>query len=57
MTSHTFTETIYIGSKECHRCGNIMAPVEAAYSHDGHTCSSCRNAKMEKHERDGMSEK
>lgn len=57
MSDHTFTETVYMGSKECTRCGNIMAPVEAMYSHNGTTCASCRNAKMETHVRQGMSEK
>jgi formylmethanofuran dehydrogenase subunit E len=43
---HTTTETIYSGSKECNKCGNIMAPIEAMYSHDGATCATCRNDKM-----------
>lgn len=57
MSDHTFTETVYMGSKECTRCGDIMAPVEAMYSHNGTTCASCRNAKMETHVRQGMSDK
>ena len=57
MSEHTFTDTIYVGSKECGRCGNIMAPVEASYSHDGRTCANCRNAKMQAHVKQGMSEK
>lgn len=50
-------ETIYQGSKVCSRCGDLMTPMEVMYSHDGKTCSSCRNAKMEKHVRQGMSER
>jgi DNA-directed RNA polymerase subunit RPC12/RpoP len=53
----TFTDTVYAGSKECRRCGNIMSPTETMYSHDGATCPSCRNAKMEQQVRQGMSEK
>lgn len=56
MSEHTFTDTIYVGSRECGRCGNIMAPVEASYSHDGRTCANCRNAKMQAHVKQGMSE-
>jgi len=56
MSEYITNETIYVGSKDCHRCGKIMAPVEAMYSHDGKTCSNCRNAKMQQHVKQGMSE-
>lgn len=57
MSDHTFTDTVYMGSKECSRCGAIMDPLQVMYSHNGATCPNCRNAKMESHVRQGMSEK
>jgi DNA-directed RNA polymerase subunit RPC12/RpoP len=57
VSDHTFTDTVYMGSKECSRCGAIMDPLQVMYSHNGATCPNCRNAKMESHVRQGMSEK
>lgn len=51
------TQTIYDGSSLCRRCGAIMTPMEVLYSYDGRTCPTCRNAKMQSHVKQGMSEK
>lgn len=57
MTREVYTDTVYGGSRECQYCDHIMTPYEAMQSHDGFTCPTCRNAKIEKRVRQGMSEK
>ncbi len=47
-------ETVYHGSSECPKCGNLMNPVESVFAGASELCPTCRNAMYRKNAKQAM---